>query len=82
VLLKEAKCRYVRLSVEQRARFRLHHVWTDEVFGELGPRGEIHGNDALQSVFAYSASKAASDQSRAGLGTHLRSVVADHKLLK
>jgi dTDP-glucose 4,6-dehydratase len=47
--------------VDRRARFRFHHVSTDEVFGSLGPEGRFHEESAYAPNSPYSASKAASD---------------------
>jgi dTDP-glucose 4,6-dehydratase len=43
------------------ARFRFHHVSTDEVFGSLGPEGAFTETSPYQPNSPYSASKAASD---------------------
>jgi dTDP-glucose 4,6-dehydratase len=42
ILLEEC-ARYVSgLSTDRTARFRFHHISTDEVFGSLGPEGSFH----------------------------------------
>lgn len=43
------------------ARFRFHHVSTDEVFGALGPSGHFTEATAYAPRSPYSASKASSD---------------------
>ena len=49
------------LSLTEQARFRFHHVSTDEVFGSLGPDGLFQETSPYQPNSPYSASKAASD---------------------
>jgi dTDP-glucose 4,6-dehydratase len=44
-----------------RARFRFHHISTDEVFGALGDQGYFTEETAYDPRSPYSASKAASD---------------------
>lgn len=61
VLLEEARRHCDRLSPQQRAAFRFHHVSTDEVFGELGPTGKFTETTPYDPSSPYSASKAASD---------------------
>ena len=61
-LLLEAALDYWRgLPAERAARFRFHHVSTDEVFGSLGPHGKFTETSRYQPNSPYSASKAASD---------------------
>ena len=43
------------------ARFRFHHISTDEVFGSLGPTGQFTETTPYDPRSPYSASKAASD---------------------
>jgi dTDP-glucose 4,6-dehydratase len=61
-LLEAARAYYATLEGDRRARFRLHHVSTDEVFGALAaddpPFTETTSYDPRSP---YSASKAASD---------------------
>jgi dTDP-glucose 4,6-dehydratase len=61
-LLEAARAHWSSLPTEQKARFRFHHVSTDEVYGSLGPDdapfSETH---PYQPNSPYSASKAASD---------------------
>jgi dTDP-glucose 4,6-dehydratase len=60
--LLEAATRYCdTLSVEERARFRFHHISTDEVFGSLGETGAFTEESGYKPNSPYSASKAASD---------------------
>ncbi len=61
-LLEAARAHWLALAGAERARFRFHHVSTDEVYGDL------HGSDDLftestpyEPSSPYSASKAASD---------------------
>lgn len=70
--LLEISLRYWRgLSGEKAARFRFHHVSTDEVFGSLGPDDPaFHETTPYQPNSPYSATKAASDHlARAWLHT-------------
>ncbi|MBY0422075.1 MAG: dTDP-glucose 4,6-dehydratase [Parvularculaceae bacterium] len=60
-LLVEARRYFETLSSDQRARFRFHHVSTDEVFGSLGPEGLFIETTPYAPNSPYSASKAASD---------------------
>src|SRR4051794_1774154 len=60
--LLEAALDYWRsLPPERAARFRFHHVSTDEVFGSLGPEGRFSEDSRYQPNSPYAASKAASD---------------------
>jgi dTDP-glucose 4,6-dehydratase len=61
VLLEEARRHCDRLSPQKRAAFRFHHISTDEVFGELGPKGKFTEATPYDPSSPYSASKAASD---------------------
>lgn len=58
----EASRRYFGgLSSEGRARFRLHHVSTDEVYGSLGPTGRFSEDSTYDPRSPYSAGKAGAD---------------------
>lgn len=60
--LLEAALQYWKgLDEAGRARFRFHHISTDEVFGSLGPEGLFTETTAYQPNSPYSATKAASD---------------------
>jgi dTDP-glucose 4,6-dehydratase len=60
--LLEAALEYWReLPADRAARFRFHHVSTDEVFGSLGPDGLFSEESRYQPNSPYAASKAASD---------------------
>jgi dTDP-glucose 4,6-dehydratase len=61
VLLQEALRHWRGLDGERRARFRFHHISTDEVFGSLGGEGFFREDTAYRPTSPYSASKAASD---------------------
>ncbi len=61
ILLSAALSYWERLPAERRARFRFHHVSTDEVFGSLGPTGVFTETSPYDPRSPYSASKAASD---------------------
>ncbi len=61
-LLKSAQARYESLADAARARFRFHHVSTDEVFGSLGPDDAAFTERTQYAPNSpYAASKAASD---------------------
>ena len=66
VLLEAARRHWAALQNlndggEAKARFRFHHVSTDEVFGSLGAEGFFHEDSPYQPSSPYSATKAASD---------------------
>ena len=61
VLLEAARRHWAALENDARARFRFHHVSTDEVFGSLGAEGFFHEDSPYQPNSPYSATKAASD---------------------
>jgi dTDP-glucose 4,6-dehydratase len=61
VLLQCAREHWQKLSLTEQARFRFHHVSTDEVFGSLGQDGLFQETSPYQPNSPYSASKAASD---------------------
>jgi len=61
ILLDQARAYWSSLTGEARARFRFHHVSTDEVFGSLGPEGAFTEDSRYDPSSPYSASKAASD---------------------
>ena len=62
VLLEAARAYISRLPDERRARFRFHHVSTDEVFGALADGdAPFTESTAYDPRSPYSASKAASD---------------------
>ncbi|WP_306224682.1 dTDP-glucose 4,6-dehydratase [Bosea beijingensis] len=60
-LLQEALRHFRALPEDRKARFRFHHISTDEVFGSLGTDGFFREDTAYQPNSPYSASKAASD---------------------
>jgi dTDP-glucose 4,6-dehydratase len=60
-LLTELVSYWQTLDASRRARFRFHHISTDEVFGSLGPKGYFNEATAYDPRSPYSASKAASD---------------------
>jgi dTDP-glucose 4,6-dehydratase len=61
VLLEAARAHWLGLEGEARARFRFHHVSTDEVFGALGEEGAFCEDTPYDPNSPYSASKAAAD---------------------
>ena len=61
VLLEAALAHWQRLPAKRAARFRFHHVSTDEVFGSLGSTGKFTETTRYQPNSPYSASKAAAD---------------------
>ncbi len=61
-LLEAARAHWTSLPPDDRARFRFHHVSTDEVYGSLAPDAPAFAEDhPYQPNSPYSASKAASD---------------------
>jgi dTDP-glucose 4,6-dehydratase len=60
-LLETALDYWRGLPPERAARFRFHHVSTDEVFGSLGPDGRFSEDSQYRPNSPYAASKAASD---------------------
>ncbi len=61
-LLEAARAYWLAQPAAAKARFRFHHVSTDEVFGTLGPNDPAFTEDtAYDPRSPYSASKAASD---------------------
>nr|WP_123402259.1 dTDP-glucose 4,6-dehydratase [Inmirania thermothiophila] len=62
VLLEVARGYWSELEGEARARFRFHHVSTDEVYGELGPQDPPFREGApYRPSSPYAATKAAAD---------------------
>ena len=60
-LLDAAREHFATLSAEGKARFRFHHISTDEVFGALGATGAFTEVTPYAPRSPYSASKAGSD---------------------
>lgn len=60
-MLSEALRYWRSLDGDARARFRFHHISTDEVFGSLGAEGFFTETTAYDPRSPYSASKASSD---------------------
>jgi len=60
-LLEAAKKYWVGLPEFKKARFRFHHISTDEVYGALGETGLFTEETSYAPNSPYSASKAASD---------------------
>ena len=61
VMLGATLNHWTGLSAERQARFRFHHISTDEVFGSLGESGFFTEETPYDPRSPYSASKAASD---------------------
>ncbi len=61
VLLEAARRHWMALEGEAKARFRFHHVSTDEVFGSLGADDFFREDSPYQPNSPYSATKAGSD---------------------
>ena len=61
VLLEAARRHWAGLGEDAKARFRFHHISTDEVFGSLGASEFFREDTAYQPNSPYSASKAGSD---------------------
>jgi len=61
-LLESARAHWNTLNDDDQARFRFHHVSTDEVYGSLKPADPAFAeNNPYEPNSPYSASKAASD---------------------
>jgi dTDP-glucose 4,6-dehydratase len=60
-LLQEALRHWRALDAPAQARFRFHHISTDEVYGSLGPQGMFTETTPYAPNSPYAASKAASD---------------------
>ncbi len=60
-LLESARKYLASATKEQKEKFRLLHVSTDEVFGELGKNGRFSETTPYNPRSPYSATKAASD---------------------
>jgi len=60
-LLEVARAWWQRLTGEAKARFRFHHISTDEVFGSLGPKGSFTEETPFRPNSPYAASKAGAD---------------------
>ena len=61
LLLELARSYWNELKGDAKAKFRFHHISTDEVYGSLGETGKFTENSHYQPNSPYSASKAASD---------------------
>jgi dTDP-glucose 4,6-dehydratase len=60
-LLEAARGYWQGLPGEDKARFRFHHISTDEVFGALGPDGRFTEETPYRPNNPYAASKAGAD---------------------
>ncbi|MDD2892290.1 MAG: dTDP-glucose 4,6-dehydratase [Halothiobacillaceae bacterium] len=60
-LLEAARKHWQSLDDAGKARFRFHHISTDEVYGSLGAEGYFTEETGYQPNSPYSASKASSD---------------------
>ena len=61
-LLEVTRAHYLSLSDDEQVQFRLHHVSTDEVYGDLDNQSDLFTEDtAYNPSSPYSASKASSD---------------------
>ena len=61
VLLEAARAHWNSLPEGEKARFRFHHVSTDEVFGALGEDGDFTEATPYDPNSPYSSSKAGAD---------------------
>jgi dTDP-glucose 4,6-dehydratase len=61
ILLETALAYWRGLDAARQARFRFHHISTDEVYGSLGPSGLFREDSPYAPNSPYSASKAGSD---------------------
>ncbi len=60
-LLESSRKYYEGLNVDEKSKFRFHHISTDEVFGSLGETGTFSEETPYDPRSPYSASKASSD---------------------
>ena len=60
-LLEVSRNYWNQLEGDQKAKFRFHHVSTDEVYGDLGETGLFTEQTSYDPSSPYSASKASSD---------------------
>ncbi|HEX5830410.1 MAG TPA: GDP-mannose 4,6-dehydratase, partial [Gemmatimonadaceae bacterium] len=60
-VLEEARRYWEELDADARARFRVVHVSTDEVFGALGAEGRFDETSPYRPTSPYAASKAGAD---------------------
>jgi dTDP-glucose 4,6-dehydratase len=60
-LLETARAYWSELEEDKKARFRFHHISTDEVYGSLSDTGLFTEETSYQPNSPYSASKASSD---------------------
>ncbi|MEG3163834.1 dTDP-glucose 4,6-dehydratase [Sphingomonas sp. PB2P19] len=60
-MLSEARAYWLGLDDDAKARFRFHHISTDEVYGSLGDDGLFTEETPYDPRSPYSASKAGSD---------------------
>lgn len=60
-MLAEARAYWLSLDGDAKARFRFHHISTDEVYGSLGETGLFTEETSYDPRSPYSASKAGSD---------------------
>lgn len=61
VMLSQAHAYWLGLDDDAKARFRFHHISTDEVYGSLGETGYFTEGTRYDPRSPYSASKAGSD---------------------
>jgi len=61
VLLETTLAYWRGLDAARKARFRFHHISTDEVYGSMGATGHFREDSAYLPNSPYSASKAGSD---------------------
>ena len=63
-------------------RFRFQHISTDEVFGSLGPIGQVHRDHALRTQLALLREQGRVRSSGARLAPYVRTAGAHHQLLQ
>ena len=76
-MLEATRAYWEALGAEARARFRFHHISTDEVFGSLGPGERAAEDGRYRPNSPYAASKAGADHlARAWFQTYGLPVIA------
>jgi dTDP-glucose 4,6-dehydratase len=60
-MLEASRKHWSSLDGADKEKFRFHHISTDEVYGDLGPKGLFTEETSYEPSSPYSASKASSD---------------------
>ena len=82
VMLEAALAHWRQLQRERAARFRFHHVSTDEVFGSLGPTGKFTEDDPVRAELALFGVEGGLRPSGPRLARNLRAADVHQQLLQ